>query len=283
MIVWDSTRVADYRELNRANWDDRVPAHLGSEDYSVQAFLDDPAFISHVVRFDLPLLGDVTGLRGVHLQCHIGTDTVSLARLGASMTGLDFSAPAVAAATRLAAATGADATFVQADVYAAADVLDARSFDLVYVSVGALTWLPDIRRWAAVVAALLRPGGRLFIRDGHPMLWSIDDERPDDLLVVRYPYFETTEPLISDSLGTYVSTDAVIAHGVTHQWNHGIGEIITALLDAGMATTGLAEHMSTPFEALPGQMVESGGGEWRLADDPARMPCTFTLQAVRQG
>jgi SAM-dependent methyltransferase len=283
MIVWDSTRVADYRELNRANWDDRVPAHLGSEDYSVQEFLDDPAFISHVVRFDLPLLGDVTGLHGVHLQCHIGTDTMSLARLGAAMTGLDFSAPAVAAATRLAAATGADATFVHADVYAAADVLDAGSFDLVYVSMGALTWLPDIRRWAAVVAALLRPGGRLFIRDGHPMVWSIDDERPDDLLVVRYPYFETAEPLVSDSPGTYVATDTVIEHGVTHQWNHGIGEIVAALLDAGMAITGLTEHMSTPFEALPGQMVEIGGGEWRLADDPARMPCTFTLQAVRHG
>jgi len=274
--------VADYRELNRANWDDRVPAHLESADYSVQEFLDDPAFISPVVRFDLPLLGDVAGLRGVHLQCHIGTDTVSLARLGAPMTGLDFSAPAIAAATRLAAATGADATFVHADVYAAADVLDAGSFDLVYVSVGALTWLPDVRRWAAVAAALLRPGGRLFIRDGHPMLWSIDDERSDDLLVVRYPYFETAAPLVSDSPGTYVATHVAIEHGVTHQWNHGIGEIVTALLDAGMAITGLTEHMSTPFEALPGRMVESGGGEWRLADDPARMPCTFTLQAVRQ-
>jgi SAM-dependent methyltransferase len=273
--------VADYRELNRANWDDRVPAHLGSRDYSVQQFLDDPAFISDVVRFDLPLLGDVTGLRGVHLQCHIGTDTVSLARLGASMTGLDFSAPAVAAATRLADATGADATFVQADVYAAADVLDAGSFDLVYVSVGALTWLPDIRRWAAVVAALLRPGGRLFIRDGHPVLWSVDDERDDDLLVIRYPYFETAEPLVSDNSGTYVATDAVIEHGVTHQWNHGIGEIVTALIDAGLTITGLVEHMSTPFEALPGQMAEAGDGEWQLVEDPARVPCTFTLQAVQ--
>ena len=281
--MWDSTRVADYRELNRANWDDRVPAHLGSLDYSVQQFLEDPAFISHVVRFDLPLLGEVAGLRGVHLQCHIGTDTVSLARLGASMTGLDFSAAAVAAATRLAAATGADATFVQADVYAAADVLDAGSFDLVYVSVGALTWLPDVRRWAAVVAALLRPGGRLFIRDGHPVLWSVDDERDDDLIVIRYPYFETVEPLVSDSSGTYVATDAVIEHGVTHQWNHGIGEIVTALIDEDLTITGLAEHMSTPFEALPGQMVEGGDGEWRLTEDPARLPCTFTLQAVRQG
>jgi SAM-dependent methyltransferase len=274
--------VADYRDLNRANWDDRVPAHLRSQDYSVQRFIDDPAFLSHVVRFDLPLLGDVAGLRGVHLQCHIGTDTVSLARLGASMTGLDFSAAAVAAATELAVATGADATFVQADVYAAADVLDTGSFDLVYVSVGALAWLPDVRRWAAVVAALLRPGGRLFIRDGHPVLSSVGIERDGDLIVIRYPYFETAEPLVSDSAGTYVTTDAVIEHGVTHQWNHGIGDIVTALLDAGLTITGLAEHASAPWEALPGQMDEGGDGEWRLVEDPARLPCTFTIQAVTQ-
>jgi SAM-dependent methyltransferase len=280
--MWDSSRVADYQELNRANWDDRVPAHLESRDYSVQQFLDDPSFISQVVRFDLPLLGGVAGLRGVHLQCHIGTDTVSLARLGASMTGLDFSGPAVAAATRLAAATGADATFVQADVYAAAGVLDAGSFDLVYVSVGALTWLPDIRRWAAVVAALLRPGGRLFIRDGHPVLWSVDDERDDDLLVIRYPYFETAEPLVSDSPGTYVATEAAIEHGVTHQWNHGLGDIVTALFDAGLTLTGLAEHDSVPWEALPGLMVQADGGEWRLAANPARVACSFTIQAVKQ-
>jgi SAM-dependent methyltransferase len=280
--LWHSTRVADYRDLNRANWDDRVPAHLGARQYAVQRFIADPAFLSHVVEFDLPLLGDVAGLRGVHLQCHIGTDTVSLARLGASMTGLDFSAPAVEAARKLATATGADATFVQADVYAAADVLDPGSFDLVYVSIGALTWLPDVRRWASVVAALLRPGGRLFIRDGHPVLWSLEDGRDDDLLVIRHPYFETAEPVVSDYAGTYVTTDAVIEHGVTHQWNHGVGDIVTALLDARLTITGLAEQASVPFEALPGQMVSDDRGEWRLTLDQARVPCTFTIQAVKR-
>ena len=187
--------MTDYADVNRANWDERVPAHVASPDYGVQRFLAEPDFISDVVRFDRALLGDVAGLRGAHLQCHIGTDTVSLARLGASMTGLDFSGPAVAAAKDLAAATGADARFVQADAYAAADVLGAGAFNLVYTGVGALCWLPDIRRWAGVVAALLRPGGRLFIRDGHPMLFTIE-ERDDDLLVVDYPYFEQPEPLV---------------------------------------------------------------------------------------
>jgi SAM-dependent methyltransferase len=278
--VWHSTGVEDYRELNRANWDDRVPVHVASPDYHLQRFIDDPEYLSDVVRFDLPLLGDVAGLRGVHLQCHIGTDTVSLARLGASMTGLDFSGRAVEAAGEFAAAAGADVAFVESDVYAAAEVLGG-GFDLVYTGVGALTWLPDIRQWARVVGALLRPGGRLFIRDCHPMLWSLEDGRPDDLLVIRYPYFETAEPLIIDEPGTYVATDAVIEHGLTHEWNHGIGEIVTALLGEGLTLTGLAEHDSVPWEALPGLMVQAGGGEWRLAENPARVACTFTIQAVR--
>ena len=274
--------MADYREVNRANWDDRVPAHVASLDYAVQRFASDQAFISDVVRFDVPLLGDIAGLRGVHLQCHIGTDTVSLARLGASMTGLDFSAPAVEAARSLATAAGADATFVQSDVYSAPDVLGRGGFDLVYTGIGALCWLPSVRRWASVVAGLLRPGGRLFIREGHPMLWTLDDERPDELIVVRYPYFEQESPMVFDAPGTYVATDAVFSHNTTHEWNHGLGEIITALLDAGLSITGLVEHDSVPWEALPGKMERLEGDEWRLAENPSRVPHTYTLQAVRR-
>jgi len=255
---------------------------VASADYAVQRFVSDQAFISDVVRFDVPLLGDIAGLRGVHLQCHIGTDTVSLARLGASMTGLDFSAPAVEAARSLAAAAGADATFVQSDVYGAVSALGAGKFDLVYTGIGALCWLPSVQRWASVASELLRPGGRLFIREGHPMLWTLDDERADDLLVVRYPYFEQAEPMVSDFSGTYVATDAVFSHNVTHQWNHGLGEIITALLSAGLAVTGLVEHDSVPWEALPGQMEQLGNGEWRVAENPARLPHTYTLQARKQ-
>jgi SAM-dependent methyltransferase len=273
--------VTGYDQANHANWEERVPAHLLSPDYAVQRFRDDPAFLSEVVRFDQPLLGDVSGLRGVHLQCHIGTDTVSLARLGASMTGLDFSGQAVAAARELAAATGADAAFVESDVYRAAQVLEPGSFDLVYVSVGALCWLPDVHRWAQVAAALLRPGGRLFIRDGHPVLAALDYERDDDLLVLRYPYFETATPQTWDDPGTYVQTDVVFTHNVTHEWNHGIGEIVTALLEAGLTLTGLTEHDSVPWDAMPRLMKLAGGGEWRLAAEASRLPCSFTVRAVK--
>ena len=242
----------------------------------------DPDFLSGVVRFDLPLLGDVRGQRGVHLQCHIGTDTVSLARLGARMTGLDFSPAALDEARHLAAATAADVEFVQSEVYEAVEVLGRGRFDLVYTGIGALCWLPDIARWATVVTDLLGPGGRLFIREGHPMLWALSDARPDGLLVVDYPYFETAEPLVWTEGGTYVETDVTFEHNITHEWNHGLGEVMTALLERDMRITGLVEHDSVPWNAFPGQMEAIAGGEFRLSDRPARLAHSYTLQAVKE-
>jgi SAM-dependent methyltransferase len=157
--------VTGYRDVNRANWDERAPAHAASEYYGFARFAADPAHLSDVVRFDLPRIGDLTGLRGVHLQCHIGTDTVSLARLGARMTGLDFSPAALAEARRLAEIAHADVDFVESDLYGAVDVLGEGSFDLVFTGIGALCWLPSVKRWAEVVGRLLRPGGRLFLRE----------------------------------------------------------------------------------------------------------------------
>jgi len=273
----------DYRALNRASWDERAPAHAASRDYAVAQFEADPGFLSEVVRFDRPRLGEVAGLRGLHLQCHIGTDTISLARLGAKMTGLDFSAASLTEARRLAESIDADVDFVEAEVYDAAQVLGRGQFDLVYTGVGALCWLPDIRRWAQVIADLLRPGGRLFLREGHPMLWALEDAREDCLLVVEYPYFEREVPIVWDEGGTYVETDVAFEHNVTHEWNHGLGEIVTALLAVGMELTALVEHDSVPWEALPSQMERVGGREWRLIDRPWRLPHSYTLQAVRRG
>ena len=267
--------------LNLASWDERAPAHAASPDYAVERFLRDPSFISDVVRFDLPRLGDIAGLRGVHLQCHIGTDTVSLARLGARMSGLDFSAPALAEARRLATQTGAEIQFGQAEVYDALSVLDGGSFDFVFTGIGALCWLPRIRPWAAVVAELLVPGGWLFIREGHPMLWTVA-ERPGEMLVIDHAYFEREEPLVWDEGGTYVQTDVTFEHNVTHEWNHGLGEIVTALLDVGMELTMLVEHDSVPWEALPGRMERTAHDEWTLADRPWRVPHSYTLRATKR-
>lgn len=271
-----------YQDLNRANWDERAPAHAKSPDYALDQFVNDPEFLSGVVRFDLPLLGDVARLRGVHLQCHIGTDTLSLSRLGARMTGVDFSGESLNQARSLAERTGTSIDFVQSDVYRTLDVLEAGSFDFVYTGVGALCWLHDIRGWADVVSSLLRSGGRLFIREGHPMLWAIDEARVDGPFV-GYPYFETAEPLLDDDDGTYVATEATFVHNTTASWNHGLGQIVMALLDSGMQLTSLVEHQSVPWEAMPGQMTQVGHGEWQLADRPERLAHSYTLQAVKAG
>ncbi|WP_345065876.1 class I SAM-dependent methyltransferase [Leifsonia kafniensis] len=160
-------------------------------------------------------------------------------------------------------------------------MLTAESFDLVYTGIGALCWLPSIERWAETVAALLKPGGRLFIREGHPVLWATDEDISDSLHIV-YPYFERDEPLVFDDDTTYVDTDQRVTATTTHEWNHGMGEIVTALLRHGMEITGLVEHQSVPWEALPGQMVCGEDGEWRLDREPWRMPLSYTLQAVKR-
>jgi SAM-dependent methyltransferase len=280
--VCQSRRVDDYRTLNRAGWAERAPAHAASPDYGFERLVTDPEFLSDVVRFDLPRLGDVSGLRGVHLQCHIGTDTISLARLGARMSGLDFSPAAIEQAETLAARTGAEVDFHVADVYDAVEVLGEASYDLVFTGIGALCWLPSIELWAQTVAGLLRPGGRLFIREGHPMLWSLAEPRPDGVLSVDLPYFEMIEPQVWTDGGTYVETDVEFTQNVTMEWNHGLGETVTALLNAGLDLTALVEHDSVPWEALPGQMTKDNAGEWRLTDRPERLAASYTLQARRR-
>ena len=278
----DASEDTDYRALNLANWDERAPAHAASPGYSVERMVADPAFLSHVVRFDVPRLGDINGLRGVHLQCHIGTDTVSLARLGARMTGLDFSPAALAEGRQLAERAGADVDFVQSDLYDAVAALGGEHFDLVYTGIGALCWLPRIDDWARVVSELLKPGGRLFIREGHPVLWSLADPDERGLLLLSEPYFETTEPVVWTDATTYVETDVTFEQNTTHSWNHGLGEIVTALLAHGMELTSLVEHDSVPWDAMPGLMENIGGDEWRLVAQPKRLPHTYTLQAVKR-
>lgn len=272
----------DWRAINLANWESRVSVHTGPGGYDLAAF-DDPDHLSHVVRYDLPRLGRLDALDVVHLQCHLGTDTVSLARLGARRTvGLDFSPAALRAGRKLATSTHSAVSFVEGDLYEAVDLLGAEDFDLVYTGIGALCWLPDIRRWAQVVAGLLRPGGRLFMREGHPVLWSMCDPRPDGLLVVEYPYFETEGlPFHEDT--SYAGTGVVSSPKII-VFNHGLGEIFTALRDAGMTITALQEHREVPWNALGDAMTSSPDfpGEYVLLTGRDRMPLTYTLQAVKE-
>lgn len=285
----------DYLTVNRANWDSRAPIHV--KNYGIDRLLADPTALSAVVAFDVPRLGDISGLDVLHLQCHIGTDTLSLHRLGGRLTGLDFSSASLAEARWLAEQAGAPIEYVESDVYSAPEALAGRQFDLVFTGIGAIGWLPDIRRWAQVVAGLLRPGGRLFIREGHPVLWASVAVRlgadPEDrvqqpsltaagglTVALELPYFEDSEPVIWNDDTTYAG-DELVASPQTMEWNHGLSEVITALIDAGLRLTSLTEHDSVPWEALPGLMELGEDGEYRLKNRPNRLPASYTLTAVK--
>jgi SAM-dependent methyltransferase len=216
-----------WREVNRALWDERVPIHTAGEFYDVPGFL---AGGSRLLPFELEELGEVEGATLVHPQCHFGLDTLSWARRGARVTGLDFSAPAIEAARKIAARAQIEAEFVQADAYEASSALGGRRFDVVYTGRGAINWLPDIDRWAEVMASLLAPGGRFYMSELHPFT----DVFADEQLSVERSYFERG-PWLWDEPGTYADPTAQTTHNRTVEWVHGIGDVVSALARAGPA------------------------------------------------
>ncbi|HUN36465.1 MAG TPA: class I SAM-dependent methyltransferase [Trebonia sp.] len=263
--------IPDWRGLNLANWNDRVPVHLASEFYDLGGFRKGG---SSLRRFEPAEAGDVTGKRLVHLQCHVGLDTLSWARNGALVTGLDFSAPAIEAARSLAADLAVDASFVTADVYDAVGALGGRRFDVVYTGVGALPWLPDIPGWAAVVAALLEPGGFLYLVEGHPFAQVLDDQR--GATVVR-DYFDD-RPQVWDEPLTYTDGPA-LTHTRSVEFPHQLGQIVTALAGAGLRIDFLREHDFEAFQRF--ESLQAREGEYRFPAGQPRVPMMFSLRASR--
>ncbi len=262
-------------EANRDLWDKRVRAHLAHALYPsarVEAGTYD------VSPLELDELGDVTGLRFVHLQCNAGADTLAWARRGAVATGVDFSAEAIAEARRLSAATGIDATFVCADVY---DLpADLGPFDLVYTSMGVLWWLPDLDGWAASVRGPLRPDGRLYLHETHPLRPCMSTGDVPVTLVESN--FGTGEPEVFETTGTYYDAPAGFAAepAMEHGTLHDLGEIVTALASAGLRIESLREHASSTFR-MPPSLVWGDDGRWTWPPGAPRLPLTFSLVATR--
>jgi len=269
--------VEDAQAANRKWWDSAVPVHLASAFYDVEGWLAEGRGPR---KREVAVLGDVAGLDLVHLQCHFGKDTLSWARAGATVTGLDFSEPAIDAARDLARRAGlADRSdFVCAPVAEASSALGGRLFDVVYVSLGALCWLPHIDEWAGQVAALLHPGGRLFLHEVHPVSLALAD---DDLTVI-YPYFEETAPFRDAEPGSYADLTAIGAMPGDEKfgWNHGIGEIIGALVGRGMRIDRLDEHDWTSFLRFP-WLVETAEEEFGTPEGHLRVPLSYTLVASK--
>ena len=267
----------DPLDANRSWWDASVPVHLASAFYDVEGWLAEGR--GPRVR-EAKLLGDVSGLDLVHLQCHFGKDTLSWARAGATVTGLDFSPTAIEAARALAERAGLTdrADFVCAPVQEATTALGGRTFDIAYVSLGALCWLPSVEEWAAQVAGVLRPGGRLYLHEVHPLSMALADE---DLTVV-YSYFEESAPYEDRIAGTYADPTATEAlpGDPTYGWNHGLGEIISALQDHSVRLDLLQEHDWTSFARFP-WLERRGEEEYTTPEGRLRVPLSFTLLATR--
>jgi SAM-dependent methyltransferase len=267
---------ASWRELNRAMWDAKAPLHVASPVYDVAGF---KAGRTTLRPHEIADLGDVTGKQLIHLQCHFGLDTLSWARLGARVTGVDFSDPAVRAANELARDIGVEAHFVTADVYDAAEAVEHRSFDIVYTGVGALCWLPDMDRWARVVRDLLRPGGELYLFEFHPVKWMIEGAAPS-AVEIRDGYF--TPPEGFSEAGGVTYADASAASAPTVQWNHPLGEVVTALAQAGLRIESLRELDRDVLRQWD-MMERAEDGMYRMPANRPSLPLMYVLRARREG
>lgn len=260
---------------NRANWNDRVAIHVGSKFYDVERWLrDEPGPGAE----EIDALGDLHGRSLVHLQCHFGMDTLRLARGGATVTGVDFSPAAINEAAVLAQRSGLaeSATFICSNVYDAPSALSKRRFDVVYVSLGSLCWLPDVTSWGKVVAELLEPGGQLYLHDVHPFSACLDD----DGTRVMYPYFEDqVNPLVFDDASTYTDGGSLEATR-TYEWNHSLAEVVTSLTSQGLVLDALYEHAWTEFQQFA-YLEQSSPGRFTIMDGHPQIPLSFTLLAHR--
>jgi SAM-dependent methyltransferase len=262
---------SDWLAVNQENWDARVAVHAASDFYDLRGFR---AGACTLRPFELDEVGAVTGRRLVHLQCHMGQDTLSWARRGARVTGLDFSSAAIDVARVLADDLDLrdQSRFVVADVYQAASALGER-FDIVYTGLGALVWLPDLDRWARVVTSLLEDGGLLYLAEFHPVTDVLDD----DGRAVEHDYFDTA-PVAYECGDTYTDGPE-LTHRTSVQFHHTLADVITAIARAGLRIEFLHEHPTTLFRRYAGlEAVDQG---YRFPAGRPRIPMMYSLRAVK--
>ncbi|WP_350258379.1 class I SAM-dependent methyltransferase [Scrofimicrobium sp. R131] len=267
---------------NQSNWNDRAAQHEAAG-YGIAELVANPDAVSSELAPDLPRFGSLTGRDVLHLQCHLGTDTVGFARRGARrVVGLDLSDESLRRAEQITRACGVQVEYVQANVYDAREAVRGQ-FDLVYTSLGVLCWLPDVDRWAQVVASLLRPGGQFFIRDDHPMFMTVGEDVSQGLKI-ELPYFQREQPCTWESEYSYMPVPEgtpPLTHRRNHQWNHSLSEIVTALIRAGLVIDVLEESTWSHWCPWPELMVREADGRWRLRDNPDRLPLEFVIEAHR--
>ena len=257
-------------DSNRTAWNERARLHLGSKFYDVEGFV---AGGNSLAQLELDLLGDVSAKRILHLQCHFGQDTLSLARMGAKVTGLDISETAIEEAQKLTERCGLKADWILSNVSDHRPELDGR-FDIVFTSYGTIGWLPDLEPWAANIVRYLKPGGRLVFVEFHPVVWMFDN----DLTHVAYSYFNR-EMIVEEEQGSYADRDTSIKLS-SHTWNHGLGEVLSALLKAGLRIDRFDETDGSPHDCFS-RTVKGGDGLYRIAGMEGKLPLVYALSATK--
>ena len=265
----------EYIKTNRKRWDELADIHFTSEFYNVNEFKKGGISISNL---EIKEVGDVKGKELLHLQCHFGKDTLSWARLGAKVTGVDFSSRAIELAQQLSGEIGIEANFIHSDV-SKLDVtsLKPHSFDIIFTSHGAIYWLYDLNEWAKIISYFLKPNGIFYIADSHPTGNMFDDECEDDL-IVRYPYFHEEKPLEFDFDGSYASGKAKLLNKKEYVWIHDMGYIVNSLINAGLRIEFIHEYPFVSWKMFP-FLEEKEVGWWHLPNRFQKIPLTFTLRA----
>lgn len=260
-----------YFETNRALWNEKTAVHTASEFYNQAAF---KAGASSLNRIELEEIGDVQGKSLLHLQCHFGQDTLSWARMGANATGIDLSDTGIQEAQQLNDELGLNARFVRSNVYDLKENLKGQ-FDVVFTSYGVVGWLPDLNRWAEIIAHFLKPGGTFYIAEFHPVIWMFDN----DFTHIKYPYLNTHQPIVEEQEGTYADRSAPLKH-TEYSWNHGLSEVVNALISHGLQLEFLHEYTFSPYNCFS-NLVQGEDGNYRIKGMEDLLPMLYTIKAKK--
>ena len=261
----------NYLVLNKKAWNDKTAFHTASDFYDMPGFMAGKQTLQNI---EMELMGNVSGKKVLHLQCHFGQDTISFARLRAEATGVDFSEAAIQKAREINTALKLQATFICSDVYSLPEVLNEK-FDVVFTSYGTIGWLPDLDEWAAVVSHFLKPGGVFVFADFHPVLWMFDN----DFTAITYRYFKD-KAIIETETGTYADTSAPISNQ-TVCWNHSISEILNSLLKNNLEIKAFNEYDYSPYNCFNGT-AEDQPGKFRIANLGNKIPMVYSIKAIKK-
>jgi len=261
----------DYIAINKKTWNSKTDVHIASDFYDTEGFLNGKNTLNEI---ELALLGDVSGKKILHLQCHFGQDTLSFARRGAIATGVDLSDKAIERAREFNTKLNLDAEFINCDVYDLPNHLEEQ-FDIVFTSYGTIGWLPDLNKWANVVSHFLKPSGKLIMADFHPVVWMFDN----DFKEVFYSYFNV-EPIIEAESGTYAERDAEISTE-TVTWNHPTSEVLNALINNRLEINSFNEHDYSPYNCF-NATEEFETGKFRIKHLGNKIPMVYSLTAIKK-